>query len=63
MAWQAKAGNEVLKRRLWDLEKALEQAQKDKRDIHEEMIRQYQELQKQTAAHRQQPTDSTWRRK
>ncbi|XP_075377311.1 LOW QUALITY PROTEIN: dynein regulatory complex protein 12 [Mycteria americana] len=50
MAWQAKAGNEVLKRRLWDLEKALEQAQKDKRDIHEEMIRQYQELQKQTAA-------------
>ncbi|NXR01382.1 CC153 protein, partial [Sagittarius serpentarius] len=52
-SWQAKADNEGLKRRLWDLEKALEQAQEDKRDIHEEMTRQYQELQKQTAAHSQ----------
>ncbi|KFV55846.1 Coiled-coil domain-containing protein 153 [Gavia stellata] len=53
MTRQAKADNERLKRRLWDLEKALEQAQEDKRDIHEEMTRQYQELQKQTAAHSQ----------
>ncbi|KFQ57426.1 Coiled-coil domain-containing protein 153 [Pelecanus crispus] len=53
MSWQAKADNEALKRRLWDLEKALQQAQEDKRDIHEEMTRQYQELQKQTAAHGQ----------
>ncbi|NWH23914.1 CC153 protein, partial [Grus americana] len=52
-AWQAKADNEGLKKRLWDLEKALEQAREDKRDIHEEMTRQYQELQKQTAAHSQ----------
>ncbi|NXC69018.1 CC153 protein, partial [Anhinga anhinga] len=53
VTWQAKADNEVLKRRLWDLEKALEQAREDKRDIHEEMTRQYQQLQKQTAAHSQ----------
>ncbi|NXK11627.1 CC153 protein, partial [Herpetotheres cachinnans] len=53
MTWQARADNDVLKRRLWDLEKALEQAREDKRDIHEEMTRQYQELQKQTAAHSQ----------
>ncbi|NXX60110.1 CC153 protein, partial [Scopus umbretta] len=53
MTWQAKADNEVLKRRLWDLQKALEQAQEDKRDIHEEMTRQYQQLQKQTAAQSQ----------
>ncbi|NXO57184.1 CC153 protein, partial [Aramus guarauna] len=53
MTWPAKADNEGLKRRLWDLEKALEQAREDKRDIHEEMTRQYQELQKQTAAHSQ----------
>ncbi|NXN76525.1 CC153 protein, partial [Himantopus himantopus] len=53
MTWQAKADNEGLKRRLWDLEKALEQAWEDKRDIHEEMTRQYQDLQKQTAAHSQ----------
>ncbi|KAM6044725.1 dynein regulatory complex protein 12 [Theristicus caerulescens] len=49
--WQAKADNEGLKWRLWDLEKLLEQAREEKRDIHEEMTRQYQELQKQTAAH------------
>ncbi|KAF1540635.1 hypothetical protein FQV10_0000656, partial [Eudyptes schlegeli] len=53
MTWQTKADNEVLKRRLWDLEKALEQAWEDKQDIREEMTRQYQELQKQTAAHSQ----------
>ncbi|NXG82701.1 CC153 protein, partial [Stercorarius parasiticus] len=53
MTWQAKADNEGLKRRLWDLEKVLEQAQEDKRDIREEMTWQYQELQKQTAAHSQ----------
>ncbi|NWH42667.1 CC153 protein, partial [Fregata magnificens] len=53
MTWQAKTNNEVLKRRLWDLEKVLEQAREDKRDIHEEMTRRYQELQKQTAAHSQ----------
>lgn len=35
MTWQAKADSEGLKRRLWDLEKALEQAREDKRDIHE----------------------------
>ncbi|XP_074972563.1 dynein regulatory complex protein 12 [Phalacrocorax aristotelis] len=57
VSWQAKADNEVLMRRLWDLKKALEQAQEDKRDIHEaegrEMTWQYQQLQKQTAARRQ----------
>ncbi|KAM6107617.1 LOW QUALITY PROTEIN: dynein regulatory complex protein 12 [Pterocles gutturalis] len=41
-----------LKQRLWDLEKALEQAREDK-DINEKMTRQYQELQKQAAAHSQ----------
>ena len=35
MTWQAKADNGGLKRRLWDLEKALQQAREDKRDIHE----------------------------
>ncbi|KAM9269251.1 dynein regulatory complex protein 12 [Morus bassanus] len=53
MTWQARADNEVLKQRLWDLEKALEQAWEDKRDIHKEMTQQYQQLQKQTAAHSQ----------
>ncbi|KFV57943.1 Coiled-coil domain-containing protein 153, partial [Tyto alba] len=53
MTWQVKAANEGLKPRLWDLEKALEQAQEDKQDIHEEMMRQYQELQTKTAAHSQ----------
>ncbi|NXU29894.1 CC153 protein, partial [Thalassarche chlororhynchos] len=50
---QAKSDNEVLKQRLWDLEEALEQAWEDKQDIHEGMTWQYQELQKQTAAHSQ----------
>ncbi|NXC48024.1 CC153 protein, partial [Penelope pileata] len=49
-AW---AGSEGLQRRLWELEQALERAQEDKRDMHEEMTRQYQELQKRTAAHSQ----------
>ncbi|KFQ93573.1 Coiled-coil domain-containing protein 153 [Nipponia nippon] len=53
MTWQGKADNEGLKQKLWDLEKLLEQAREDKRDMHEEMTRQYQELQKQTAAHSQ----------
>ncbi|XP_054079250.1 LOW QUALITY PROTEIN: coiled-coil domain-containing protein 153 [Rissa tridactyla] len=53
VTWQAKADNEVLQRRLWAWEKALEQARKEKRDIREEMTWQYQELQKQTAAHSQ----------
>ncbi|NXW05608.1 CC153 protein, partial [Fregetta grallaria] len=53
MARQTKADNEVLKQRLWDLEKALEQAWEDKRVICEEMTQQYQELRKQTAAHSQ----------
>ncbi|KFO08255.1 Coiled-coil domain-containing protein 153 [Balearica regulorum gibbericeps] len=51
--WQANTDNAGLKQRLWDLEKALEQAREDKRDIHEEMTRQCQELQKQAAAHSQ----------
>ncbi|NXE82788.1 CC153 protein, partial [Cochlearius cochlearius] len=53
ITWQSKADDEVLKRRLWDLEKALKQAREEKRDIREEMTWQYQELQKQTAAHSQ----------
>ncbi|POI28266.1 hypothetical protein CIB84_007985, partial [Bambusicola thoracicus] len=35
VAWQARADSERLQRRLWDLEQALEQAQDDKRDMHE----------------------------
>ncbi|NXJ10954.1 CC153 protein, partial [Odontophorus gujanensis] len=53
VGWQARADSKGLQRRLWELERALEQAQDDKRDMHEEMTRQYQELQKQTAAHSQ----------
>ncbi|NWW88424.1 CC153 protein, partial [Rhynochetos jubatus] len=53
MTWQEKADNKGLNRRLWDLEKALDHARKDKQDIHEEMTRRCQELQKQTAAHSQ----------
>ncbi|XP_068773103.1 dynein regulatory complex protein 12 isoform X4 [Struthio camelus] len=52
MAWQASTDHEGLKRRLRDLEKALEQAREDKRDMHEAMARQYQELQEQTASRR-----------
>ncbi|NXE55014.1 CC153 protein, partial [Casuarius casuarius] len=43
-------GWQGLTRRLQDLEKALEQAREDKRDMHEAMARQYQELQEQTAS-------------
>ncbi|XP_065594535.1 coiled-coil domain-containing protein 153 isoform X2 [Cyrtonyx montezumae] len=53
VGWQARADSKGLQRRLWELEQALEQAQDDKRDMHEEMTQQYQELQKQTAAHSQ----------
>lgn len=35
VAWQARADSEGFQRRLWDLEQALEQAQDDKRDMHE----------------------------
>nr|XP_047919543.1 coiled-coil domain-containing protein 153 isoform X4 [Anser cygnoides] len=49
----ARADSEGLRRRLWELERALEQARDDKRDMHEEMSRQYRELQRQTAAHSQ----------
>nr|XP_009940580.1 PREDICTED: coiled-coil domain-containing protein 153 [Opisthocomus hoazin] len=49
MTWQAKADNAGLRQRLCDLE----QAREDKQDIHEKMTRQYQDLQKQTAAHSQ----------
>ncbi|OXB62414.1 hypothetical protein ASZ78_009480 [Callipepla squamata] len=74
VGWQVRADSKGLQRRLWELERALERAQDDKRDMHEgsvclslllsplvpfsppwlpEMTRQYQELQKQTAAHSQ----------
>ncbi|XP_066837159.1 dynein regulatory complex protein 12 isoform X3 [Anser cygnoides] len=49
----ARADSEGLRRRLRELERALEQARDDKRDMHEEMSRQYRELQRQTAAHSQ----------
>ncbi|XP_077775471.1 dynein regulatory complex protein 12 isoform X1 [Podarcis muralis] len=48
MARQAMADSEGLKQRLLDLEKELEEAQGDKKDIYEEMIRKYQQLQHQT---------------
>ncbi|XP_053126141.1 coiled-coil domain-containing protein 153 isoform X3 [Hemicordylus capensis] len=48
VARQAMADSEGLKQKLADLEKALEAAQGDKKDIYEEMIRQYQQLQRQT---------------
>ncbi|XP_072210787.1 dynein regulatory complex protein 12 isoform X1 [Excalfactoria chinensis] len=53
MVWKVRADSDGLQRRLWELEQALERAQEDKRDMHEEMTRQYQQLQKQTAAHSQ----------
>uniref|UniRef100_A0A8C3CFF9 Dynein regulatory complex protein 12 n=1 Tax=Cairina moschata TaxID=8855 RepID=A0A8C3CFF9_CAIMO len=49
----ARADSEGLRRRLRELERALEQAQDDKRDMHQEMSRQHQELQRQAAAHSQ----------
>ncbi|XP_015739510.1 coiled-coil domain-containing protein 153 isoform X2 [Coturnix japonica] len=53
MVWKVRADSDGLRRRLWELEQALEQAQEDKRDMHAEMTRQYQELQKQTASYSQ----------
>ncbi|XP_035201873.1 coiled-coil domain-containing protein 153 [Oxyura jamaicensis] len=49
----ARADSEGLRMRLRELEQALEQARDDKRDMHKEMSRQYQELQRQAAAHSQ----------
>ncbi|XP_053223919.1 coiled-coil domain-containing protein 153 isoform X1 [Podarcis raffonei] len=48
MARQAMADSEGLKQMLLDLEKELEEARGDKKDIYEEMIRKYQQLQHQT---------------
>ncbi|KAM6432197.1 dynein regulatory complex protein 12 isoform 2-T2 [Liasis olivaceus] len=48
MAKQAMADREGLRQRLTKLETDLEEAQKDKKDIYEEMIRQHQQLQRQT---------------
>ncbi|XP_062995307.1 coiled-coil domain-containing protein 153 [Elgaria multicarinata webbii] len=48
MARQAMADSEGLKQRLAALEKELEEARGDKKDIYEEMIRRYQQLQRQT---------------
>ncbi|XP_061448630.1 coiled-coil domain-containing protein 153 [Rhineura floridana] len=48
MARQVMADSEGLKQRLEDLEKELEEARGDKKDIYEEMICQYRQLQHQT---------------
>ncbi|XP_063167338.1 coiled-coil domain-containing protein 153 [Candoia aspera] len=48
MAKQAASDREGLRQRLTKLETELEGAQKDKKDIYEEMIRQYQQFQRQT---------------
>ncbi|XP_078235853.1 dynein regulatory complex protein 12 isoform X1 [Pogona vitticeps] len=48
IARRAMSDSERLKQRLADLEEELERAQGDKKDIYEEMIRQYQHLQRQT---------------
>ncbi|NXV74942.1 CC153 protein, partial [Atlantisia rogersi] len=53
ITWPAEAASQGLQLRLWDLEEALEQARGEKRALHQEMTRQYQELQKQTAAQSQ----------
>ncbi|KAJ6653994.1 hypothetical protein lerEdw1_007626 [Lerista edwardsae] len=50
VARQAIADSEGLKQKLADLEKELEKARGDKKDIYAEMIRQYQQLQCQTDA-------------
>ncbi|XP_042331005.1 coiled-coil domain-containing protein 153 isoform X3 [Sceloporus undulatus] len=47
MARQAMADSEGLKQKLVDLEKELEEARGDKKDIYEEMVRKYQQLQRQ----------------
>ncbi|EMP29007.1 hypothetical protein UY3_13837 [Chelonia mydas] len=54
MARQVKADSEGLKQRLLELERELEMSRDDKKDIYEEMIRQYQELQRQTETRIQQ---------
>ncbi|KAL8173615.1 UNVERIFIED_CONTAM: hypothetical protein K2H54_010274 [Gekko kuhli] len=48
VARHAMADSEGLKQRLAELEKELEEARGDKQDIYEEMIRQFQQLQRQT---------------
>ncbi|XP_067418863.1 dynein regulatory complex protein 12 [Emydura macquarii macquarii] len=54
VARQAKADSEGLQQRLRELERELELTRDDKKDIYEEMIRQYQELQRQTETRIQQ---------
>ncbi|CAM5171891.1 unnamed protein product [Eretmochelys imbricata] len=46
VARQVKADSEGLKQRQLELERELEMSRADKKDIYEEMIRQYQELQR-----------------
>uniref|UniRef100_A0A8C5SNA4 Dynein regulatory complex protein 12 n=1 Tax=Laticauda laticaudata TaxID=8630 RepID=A0A8C5SNA4_LATLA len=48
LAKQAMIDREGFRQRLTELERELEEAQKDKKDIYEEMIRQYQQFQCQT---------------
>ncbi|KAG8141586.1 hypothetical protein E2320_007185 [Naja naja] len=48
LAKQAMIDREGFRQRLTELERELEEAQKDKKDIYEEMIRQYQQFQRQT---------------
>ncbi|XP_058050830.1 coiled-coil domain-containing protein 153 isoform X2 [Ahaetulla prasina] len=48
LAKQAMIDREGFRRRLTELERDLEEAQKDKKDMYEEMIRQHQQFQRQT---------------
>ncbi|XP_070808699.1 dynein regulatory complex protein 12 [Pituophis catenifer annectens] len=48
LAKQARIDREGFRQRLTELERDLEKAQKDKKDIYEEMIRQYQQFQLQS---------------
>ncbi|XP_034281188.1 coiled-coil domain-containing protein 153 isoform X2 [Pantherophis guttatus] len=48
LAKQARIDREGFRQRLTELERNLEKAQKDKKDIYEEMIRQYQQFQRQS---------------
>ncbi|XP_070621671.1 dynein regulatory complex protein 12 isoform X1 [Erythrolamprus reginae] len=48
LAKQATIDREGFRQRLTELERRLEEAQKDKKDIYEEMIRQYQQFQRKT---------------
>uniref|UniRef100_A0A8C8RQP0 Dynein regulatory complex protein 12 n=1 Tax=Pelusios castaneus TaxID=367368 RepID=A0A8C8RQP0_9SAUR len=61
VARQAKANSEGLKQRLLELEQELKVARDDKKDIYEEMIRQYQALQQQTETRIQQLETETKR--